>query len=55
MCIVAASVIYPGAAVRTAQAHAQAAFGNFTGTAKINIDKTDAVFAIADNKVVRVN
>ncbi|KYG73353.1 MULTISPECIES: ligase-associated DNA damage response endonuclease PdeM [Roseivirga] len=31
------------------------AFGNFTGTAKINIDKTDAVFAIADNKVVRVN
>ena len=31
------------------------AFGNFTGTAKINIDKTDTVFAIADNKVVRVN
>ncbi|PWL28605.1 ligase-associated DNA damage response endonuclease PdeM [uncultured Roseivirga sp.] len=31
------------------------AFGNFTGIAKINIDKTDAVFAIADNKVVRVN
>lgn len=31
------------------------AFGHFTGTAKINIDKTDTVFAIADNKVVRVN
>lgn len=31
------------------------AFGNFTGTAKINIHKTDTVFAIADNKVVRVN
>lgn len=31
------------------------AFGNFTGTAKINIKKTDAVYAIADKKVVRVN
>lgn len=31
------------------------AFGNFTGTAKIRIKKTDAVYAIADKKVVRVN
>lgn len=31
------------------------AFGNFTGTAKINIQKSDAVYAIADDKVVRVN
>lgn len=31
------------------------AFGNFTGTAKISIKKTDAVYAIADKTVVRVN
>lgn len=31
------------------------AFGNFTGTAKINIKKTDVVYAIADKTVVRVN
>lgn len=31
------------------------AFGNFTGTAKINIQESDAVYAIADQKVVRVN
>lgn len=31
------------------------AFGNFTGTAKIRIKKTDTVYAIADKKVVRVN
>ncbi|NVK82821.1 MAG: ligase-associated DNA damage response endonuclease PdeM [Cytophagia bacterium] len=31
------------------------AFGNFTGTAKIKIKKTDVVYAIADKTVVRVN
>ena len=31
------------------------AFGHFTGTAKISIKKTDAVYAIADKTVVRVN
>ncbi|WP_286756197.1 ligase-associated DNA damage response endonuclease PdeM [Roseivirga sp. UBA838] len=31
------------------------AFGHFTGTAKINIKKDDAVYAIADKQVVRVN
>ena len=31
------------------------AFGNFTGTAKIKIKKQDAVFAVADQKVVKVN
>lgn len=31
------------------------AFGNFTGTASISIKKTDAVYAIADEAVVRVN
>lgn len=31
------------------------AFGNFTGTAKIKIQKEDAVFAVADGNVVRVN
>ena len=31
------------------------AFGHFTGTAKISIKKTDAVYAIADQTVVRVN
>ncbi len=31
------------------------AFGNFTGTAKINIKKTDEVFVIAENKVIKIN
>lgn len=31
------------------------AFGHFTGTAKISIKKDDAVYAIADKQVVRVN
>ncbi|MEC7755423.1 MAG: ligase-associated DNA damage response endonuclease PdeM [Bacteroidota bacterium] len=31
------------------------AFGHFTGTVKINIKKDDAVYAIADKQVVRVN
>jgi len=31
------------------------AFGNFTGTARIKIKKRDAVYAIADGKVVKVN
>lgn len=30
------------------------AFGNFTGTASIGIKKTDDVFVIADNKVIKV-
>lgn len=31
------------------------AFGHFTGTAKIQIKKADTVFAIADQKVVKIN
>lgn len=31
------------------------AFGNFTGTARINIKKEDNLFVIADHKVVRVS
>lgn len=31
------------------------AFGHFTGTAKISIKKTDEVYAIADQQVVKVN
>lgn len=31
------------------------AFGHFTGTAKISIKKTDVVYAIADQQVLRVN
>lgn len=31
------------------------AFGNFTGTAKINIQKTDLVFVVAENKVIKIN
>ncbi|MBO3697758.1 ligase-associated DNA damage response endonuclease PdeM [Roseivirga sp. E12] len=31
------------------------AFGNFTGTARINIGKTDSVFGIAENKVIKIN
>lgn len=30
------------------------AFGNFTGTAKINIGKSDHVFGIAENKVIKI-
>lgn len=31
------------------------AFGNFTGTARINIGKSDDVFGVAENKVVKIN
>ncbi len=31
------------------------AFGNFTGTARINIEKTDAIFGIAENQVIKIN
>ena len=31
------------------------AFGNFTGTASINIEKTDDVFVIAENQVIKIN
>lgn len=31
------------------------AFGNFTGTARISIEKTDDVFGIAENKVIKIN
>lgn len=31
------------------------AFGNFTGTATINIQKTDDVFVIAENQVIKIN
>jgi len=31
------------------------AFGNFTGTARINIAKTDSVFGIAESKVIKIN
>lgn len=31
------------------------AFGNFTGTARINIEKTDSVFGIAESRVIKIN
>lgn len=31
------------------------AFGNFTGTARITIEKTDTVFGIAENEVIKIN
>lgn len=31
------------------------AYGNFTGTARISIEKTDDVFGVAENKVIKIN